>query len=245
MSDMLKKWFGQAFPSESASPSGEISPVAGSPETVLHGIKGMLTPVTTAYRLQYRRNGATPKGVFWSNADNVKKRFDILCRVFYPEDVARGESSIADLGCGYGALYDYLKTHPIIRGGEYHGYDICESLLDACETRIKDPRATFHHAMRVTQPADYSIVSGTFNLKLDADEADWLAYTQISLKALWNQTDRALAFNMLDVADTAPMDGLYYADPDVLEAFCRESLSENVTVVTGYDLPDFTIYVRR
>jgi len=243
MSEMLKKWFGQAFPAKDDVIGGDPAP--GSPEAVLQGIKGMLIPVTTAYRLQYRRNGATPKGVFWSNADNVRKRFEVLCRVFYPEDTARGDSSVADLGCGYGALYDYLKAHPIIRGGEYRGYDICESLLDACKTRIKDPRASFHHSMRVTQPADYSIVSGTFNLKLDANDADWLTYTQISLKALWSQTDRALAFNMLDIEDAAPMDGLYYADPEVLETFCRKNLSENVSVVTGYDLPDFTVYVRR
>lgn len=245
MSGSVKKWFGQAFPAANNTQPGEIAPEPGSPEAVLQGIKGMLTPVTTAYRLQYRRNGATPKGVFWSNADNVRKRFEVLCRVFYPEDVARGESTIADLGCGYGALYDFLKSHPVMRGGEYRGYDICESLLDACKVRVKDPRASFHHAMRVTQPADYAIVSGTFNLKLGADDADWLTYTQISLKALWAQTDKAMAFNMLDIADAAPMDGLYYADPGVLEEFCRENLSENVTVVTGYDLPDFTIYVRR
>lgn len=205
----------------------------------------MLTPVTTAYRLQYRRNGATPKGVFWSSAENVKKRFEILCRVFDPEDIAKGESTITDLGCGYGALYDFLKAHPILRGGEYRGYDICESLLDACTTRVNDPRASFHLNMRATQPADYSFVSGTFNLKLEANEDDWLTYTQISLKALWDQTDKALAFNMLDIADASPMGGLYYADPQVFEAFCRDNLSDHVTLVSGYDLPDFTIFVRR
>ncbi len=245
MGNILKKLFGQAFPAEGMAAPGEVVPASGSPEAVLQGIKGMLLPVTTAYRIQYSKNGATPKGVFWSNADNVRKRFEILCRVFDPEDIARGEASIIDLGCGYGALYDYLKAHPVMHGGEYRGYDICESLLDACKTRIKDPRASFYLNMHATRPADYSIVSGTFNLKMDANEADWLTYTQISLKALWAQTDKAMAFNMLDIADAAPMDGLYYADPQVFEAFCRGNLSDNVTLVSGYELPDFTIYVRR
>ncbi len=245
MGGILKKLFGKAFPAENAIAPGEAVPAPGSPEAVLLGIKGMLTPVSAAYRLQYRRNGATPKGVFWSSEENVRKRFDILCRVFYPEDIATGEASIADLGCGYGALYDFLKAHPILRGGEYRGYDICESLLDASKTRVRDPRASFHLSMRVTEPADYSFVSGTFNLKLEANEADWLTYIKISLEALWNQTDKALAFNMLDIADVGPMDGLYYADPQVLEMFCRDNLSDNVTLISGYDLPDFTIFVRR
>jgi len=245
MSDFLKKLIGLTFHTENDCMLDEKRPVPGSQESVLLGIKGMLMPITKAYRMQYRREGATPKGVFWANADNVGQRFKILSSVFDPEDIATGDATIADLGCGYGAFYDYLKAHPVIRGGEYRGYDICESLLDACKTRIKDPRASFHLNMRVTEPADYSFVSGTFNLKMDANEDDWLTYTQISLKALWEQTNKAMAFNMLDIADAAPMDGLYYADPRVFESFCRESMSGDVKVMTNYGLPDFTIFIRR
>jgi hypothetical protein len=245
MGGILKNLFGKAFLAENATAPGEVFPAPGSPEAVLLGVKGMLTPVTAAYRLQYRRNGATPKGVFWSSEDNMRKRFEILSRVFYPEDIATGEACIADLGCGYGALYDFLKAHPILRGGEYRGYDICKSLLDACKTRVRDPRASFHLSMRVTEPADYLFVSGTFNLKLGADEVDWLTYIQTSLEALWNQTNKALAFNMLDITDAGTMSALYYADPQIFETFCRDNLSDNVTLISGYGLPDFTIFVHR
>ncbi len=245
MGNVLKNLFKRAFPADNISNPGEVFHPEGSPESVLKGINSMLLPVTTAYRLRYRQNGATPKGVFWSNQENVRQRFEILCRVFDPEDIARGDSTITDLGCGYGALYDFLKSHPILRGGEYRGYDICEALLDACTTRIRDPRASFHHRMYVKEPADYSIVSGTFNLKLEANEADWLTYTQMSLKHLWGKTNKALAFNMLDIAEAEPMDGLYYAVPEDFEAFCRENMSKNVEIVTNYGLPDFTVFVRR
>jgi len=240
MSNLLTRLLGQAFPAENAREPGEIAPPPDSAAASLQGFKSMLVPVMGAYRRRYRSNGATPKGVFWSNADTVRKRFEVLCRVFDPGDIARGEASITDLGCGYGALYDFLKSHPIIRGGEYRGYDICESLLDACKIRIKDPRASFHLNMRATMPADYSIVSGTFNLKLHANEADWLRYVQASLKSLWQQTDKALAFNMLDNADADPMEGLFFADREAFEAFCRDNLSNDVTVVTDYGLSDFT-----
>lgn len=79
MNKTVKKWFGQAFPAADTTQPGEITPEPGSPEAVLHNIKGMLSPVSSAYRRQFRRNGATPKGVFWSNPDNVRKRFEVLC----------------------------------------------------------------------------------------------------------------------------------------------------------------------
>ena len=41
----------------------------------------------------------------------------VLCRVFDPADIAAGEAVIRDFGCGYGALYDHLKGHPVMRGG--------------------------------------------------------------------------------------------------------------------------------
>ncbi|NQV43732.1 MAG: hypothetical protein HQ501_02425 [Rhodospirillales bacterium] len=245
MSNILSKLLDQAFPQKKAIPSGEVAPAQDSPAAVMQGFKSMLVPVVGAYRRRFQNYGAAPQGVFWSNPDTVKKRFEILCRVFDPEDIARGESSITDLGCGYGALYDFLNDHPVIRGGEYRGYDICEPLLDACKVRIKDPRASFHLNMQATRPADYSIVSGTFNLKLHATDADWLNYVQISLLSLWQQTDNALAFNMLDDTDTEPQEGLYFANLQAFEAFCRNNLSENVTVITDYGLSDFTILVRR
>ncbi len=242
MGDFLKKLFQAAFPAEQSSDG--TSPI-GSAESVLKRASGLLKPVTSAYRQRYRQYGAEPQGVYWSNADNVRKRFEVLCAVFDPADIALGEASINDLGCGYGALYDVLKTHPIMRGGTYHGYDICESLLDACHTRIRDPRAEFHHAMRATHNADYALVSGTFNMKINADDGQWLAYVLASLQALWEKTDKAMAFNMLDRELEQDYDGLYYADARVFEGFCRAHLSDKVEVITDYGLPDFTIYVRR
>ena len=68
---------------------------------------------------------------------------------------------------------------------------------------------------------------------------------QVSLLSLWQQTEKALAFNMLDDTDTEPAEGLYFANLQAFEGFCRKNLSENVTVITEYGLSDFTIIVRR
>ena len=41
------------------------------------------------------------------------------------------------------------------------------------------------------------------------------------------------------------MDGLYYADKDVVARFCRDTLSDDLQVFENYGLPDFTVLVRR
>lgn len=99
--------------------------------------------------------------------------------------------------------------------------------------------------MRATETADYTLVSGTFNMSMHAGDDEWQNYVFASLQDLWEHTTHALAFNMLDKSDEDELDGLFYADPKVFENFCRTNLSDNVQVVTDYGLPDFTIFVRR
>ena len=245
MGDFLKNLFRAAFPSDPNEIGKTNFAEPGISEAVLSQSESMLKIVRIAYRRRFQEYGSQPQGVYWSNAENVKRRFEVLCHIFDPHDIALGESSINDLGCGYGALYDYLMGHPVMRGGAYHGYDICENLLDACAKRVKDPRAQFYQSMRATENADYSLVSGTFNLNINADENQWLAYVLASLQDLWDKTEKGLAFNMLHIKDKDTPDGLYYADPVVFEGFCRTHLSDNVQIKDDYGLPDFTIYVRR
>ncbi len=245
MGEFLKNFFRTAFPSDPHQVGNNNFAEPGTSRAVLDNSESMLTVVNTAFRRRFHEYGPQPKGVYWSNIENVKRRFKILCHIFDPEDITLGEASINDLGCGYGALYDYLIGHPVMRGGAYHGYDICENILDSCKNRITDPRANFHLSNRALETCDYSIVSGTFNLNINADDNRWLAYVFASLQELWEKTDKGLAFNMLHISDKKGLDGLYYADPKVFEGFCRTHLSNNVQIYDDYGLEDFTVLVRR
>lgn len=207
--------------------------------------EALLSPVMRAYRRRFHQFGAQPKGLFWSSQKNVRTRFEALVGIFDEADVKAGETTVNDLGCGYGALFEYLQSHPALRGGRYYGYDMCEALVDECHKRIRDPRATFEQASAATRDADYSFVSGTYNLKLAADDRAWLDYVFRSLSELWDRTGKGLAFNMLDRRYYQFDDGLFYAERATFETFCRAALSPDVQVLTDYGVPDFTIYVRR
>ena len=246
MAGFLKNLFGQAFPEPVTRDTDPVPPPRGSAEETLRNAFDMLNPVAAAYRRRLGQCGPTAKGAFWANQANVRRRFELLCRAFDPADIAGGGIVIRDFGCGYGALFDYLANHSVMNDSRYIGYDITQSMLDACGQRIRDPRATFRCSARPTAPADYTLVSGTFNLKLQAADAAWLDYVEASLVILWETTRKALAFNMLDRRHFDPdMEGLYYADCAELAALCRDALSPDVEVVENYELPDFTIIVRR
>jgi SAM-dependent methyltransferase len=188
--------------------------------------------------------GAQPKGVLWRTVESQRLRFDVMVQVFEPGD-RTGAITINDLGCGYGAFFDYLAGRPVMAGSRYMGYDICAAMVAAARGRIADPRAFFVTSATATADADYSFASGTYNLRGRVNPGHWNAYVKASLGGLWARTTRALAFNMLDARAGKREKGLYYAHVEEFRAFCTRALSPKVTVITDYPLEDWTMLVRR
>lgn len=204
----------------------------------------LLTPVVLAYERRLRRYGDTPRGVFWKDADWQRRRYEILVRVF--DDTAQaGGLTIHDFGCGYGAFFDFLAEHPALRGGRYIGTDMCAGMIETARGRIEDPRARFVRHLRATVTADYTFVSGTFNMHMEADPIDWDSYVKAALKQLWENTRRGLAFNMLSASSVEKYPGLYYVAPEDYLAFARAHLDPEAGLIVEPPLPDFTIFARR
>ncbi len=189
--------------------------------------------------------GTTAQGVFWRDDEWHVQRFVRFAEVFSSQHTVSGGVTINDLGCGYGAFFDYLAPLPIMHGSTYYGYDIAQEMIAACRDRINDTRAVFLRKMEATHQADYSFACGTYNLCGHADRSHWQDYVEDSIKQLWQMSDVALAFNMLrdDAADK--YDGLHYIDPQYMEDFCRTHLSANVVIFDEHPLPDVTYFVRR
>lgn len=210
------------------------------PFSVLQEAPAILAPVAVAYGRRLGQWGARARGVFWRNEEGQRLRFGVLTRILEDEP---GPAAINDLGCGYGAFFDFLKDHPALRLGRFRGYDISEDMIEKAKERIRDPRATFIHSLVATEAADYSFASGTYNLCLETDVDPWVRYVKASLAHLWTKTRKAMAFNMLAGLNYR-RDGLYYADSKSYVAFCR-TLSPAVTLIDDYPLKEWTILVRR
>ena len=189
--------------------------------------------------------GATAKGVFWRDEAWQERRFERMCDIVNDTDAAQGGIVVNDFGCGYGAFFDHIAAAPMMRGSRYYGYDICQEMIAACRDRISDPRAKFLRKMWASESADYSFACGTYNLNGNADEAEWLAYVEDSLRQLWSRTRKAMAFNILRLDEAEKYHGLFYIDPDRMRRFCVQELSADTDMFDERPMPDVTYFVRK
>jgi SAM-dependent methyltransferase len=213
--------------------------------SILRRAPRLLAPVVRMYGRRLDQCGATAKGVFWRGEEWQELRFERLACIFEPSDAAKGGITINDLGCGYGAFFDYLVSQPVMSGSNYYGYDIVQEMIAACRDRITDPRAKFIRKMWATKTADYSFACGTYNMNGNANEDEWRGYVEDSLKQLWGKTNKAMAFNMLRRDSDDQYTGLYYIDTEDMRQFLISNFSENVEVFDETPLPDVTFFVRK
>jgi len=201
-----------------------------------------LIEVGEYYTSKLAQYGETPRGVDWNGEASQTARFEQLCKIIETSD----PFSVTDLGCGYGALYDFLAHR--FKSFSYLGIDVSEAMVRVANQRHPTiGQARFVHSSDLGEVADYGIASGIFNVRLTRSDEDWWSYITTTLEA-FNRTSRlGFAFNCLSsYSDADKMRGhLYYADPCVLFDLCKRRYSRNVALLHDYELYEFTILVRK
>lgn len=206
-----------------------------APDTILH-------EVADYYSSKLAEHGESPQGVDWNGEESQMLRFIQLCRIIH----ADAPFSLNDLGCGYGALLDYLAGQ--YRSFDYTGIDVSADMIAAASARYAaQPHARFITASEPDKPADYGIASGIFNVRLGRDDAEWQDYFEATLDVLDRTSTRGFAFNCLTAYSDADKmrDYLYYADPCRLFDLCKRRYSRHVALLHDYGLYEFTILVRK
>lgn len=198
--------------------------------------------VARYYGDKLRQYGATPRGVDWNSDHAQFVRFEQIVRVCPSE----GEYTLLDYGCGYGALAGFLlETNPRLR---YVGYDVCSEMIERGRELYRgDERVRFTSSVDDLEPADVTVASGIFSVKMDVAAQSWEAYLYRTLESMNALSKRAFSFNALTIysdADRMRPD-LYYADPHELFDHCRTHFSRNVAVLHDYGLYEFTVLVRK
>ena len=97
------------------------------------------------------------------------------------------------------------------------------------------------------EPADYSVASGIFNIRVGRSDEAWRAHLEATLDELDRLSLRGFAFNALtSYSDPEYMrDDLYYADPCALFDLCKRRYARQVALLHDYGIYDFTILVRK
>jgi len=210
-----------------------------------------LDKVAKHYTETLRRHGTVPISVGWKDEASQRLRFEKLAQVLdsrkasKASKASKGRVSCNDFGCGYGAMFHYLDQLDEVTLEHYYGYDISEEMLTAARKAIPDPRAEFICASQVTQEVDYSFVSGTFNVKIDASDEQWGEYMKDTLMDMSKLSRVGLAFNALSTYVDWKEKHLYYADPFMFFDFCKRNISRYVSLLHDYPLFEWTILVRK
>jgi SAM-dependent methyltransferase len=196
--------------------------------------------VAAYYAGKLREHGPTPRGVDWRDRESQEIRFDALLKI---ADVAG--ASLIELGCGYGALYGYIR-----RSGpelSYAGYDIAQEMIDAAVRTY--PEAEFGRLDAGLPPerrADYCVASGIFNVRFDIPDDIWLDYVFATTDLMAAIADRGFAFNCLtSFSDRDRQEArLYYADPGEMLNRCIARYGRRVSLLHGRPPYEFTVLVR-
>lgn len=201
--------------------------------------------VARYYGEKLAAHGTTPRGVDWNDDASQALRFDrLLAADDTPED---RPLVVNDLGCGYGALLDHLRRRWPGRSVDYSGTDVSPAMVEAARERHADASgASFAVSSAPVRPADVTVASGIFNVRMGWSDNEWHAYTLRTIDAMVASSRRACAFNCLTSyadADRRRPD-LYYADPTALFDYCKRRHSRYVTLMHDYPLYEFTIVVR-
>lgn len=203
-----------------------------------------LDRVAQLYEKSLSDHGLSSKGVGWKDEASQLLRFEKLAYVLNHLGDAE-EISVNDFGCGYGAMFKYLDELPNVRLAKYYGYDISEEMLAAAKRVIADERAILIRSSGVTNEADFSFVSGTFNVRLEASDEVWAEHIKEILINLSEKSRRGFAFNLFSTYVDWKQDNLYYADAFTFFDFCKRNISPYVSLLHDYPLYEWTIVVRK
>ena len=163
------------------------------------------------------KHGPSARGVDWNTEESQNTRFG---RLISPTILECDE--IVDLGCGYGALLEYLRGCGWT--GRYQGVDLVPAMVDAARKRnATDSGATF--VIGTAPPGHHQVViaNGILNVRGALPVSLWRRHVHKTLEAMFEAAEVAIAFNFLHP----------WSDP----AYKRRHL----WYPRGFELVDFTI----
>jgi len=168
--------------------------------------------ITAAYTKRFKERGAQADGVFWASRLSQTARFDHLLSCITSRD-RRRQISLADIGCGYGALADFIAVSDRYQHFSYLGYDINATMIAHCKAESKQKQDKFHIGRKPDHFVDYAAFVGTFNLCHTDDYDLWQDYILRQLSLSWKQVRTGMALNITSLETAIIKNQIFYVNP--------------------------------
>lgn len=185
----------------------------------------------------FAKYGYSPASLDW-NKGKQDIRFSVLTQFLDYQD-----SSILDIGCGFGDLLKFLiKDHWI---GRYTGVDLVDEFItEAREQHGENPNADFIKADFLSDnfnaTADFAVASGTFNYNFK--KTDNKKFIKHSMEKAFDLSRKGIAFDFLSSKVDYEYEYAWYSNPSEILEFAY-SLSRNVILRNDYMPFEFAVIV--
>lgn len=190
-----------------------------------------LERLKTFYQSAYKEFGLDARSLHWVSRYNQLRRFEILRAIGTLDG-----TSILDVGCGLGDLYEFLIEKGI--NIKYTGIDIMPEFIETAQVRFPDTTFRVGSIEDIHETFDYCLASGLLTFKVKNNEQFYFEMIQ----KMYGTARRGVGFNMLDKATHSDNEIFAAYSPSEVAAYC-ETFCPNVQVSIGYMPDDFTIYL--
>ena len=162
------------------------------------------------YKYNIEKYGYSAMGLHWSSKSSQYSRFyfiNYLMKKYIKEE----DANIADLGCGFGDFYEYLKKNNENKYS-YMGYDINPNMIEHCKKKFSSN--LFQVADHPIKQCDFTIISGTYNYAIFNNIELWENYLIFNLKKCFNKSSKGVIFNLQKSFKAKIINNIYYAGND-------------------------------
>lgn len=195
------------------------------------------------YSETFKKYGETSRGVDWGRTENAKLRLKKMAEVILktPDELI----TILDIGCGYGAFFEYLKNNFKWKF-KYIGIDICTNMIK--KAKSKYPKADFIVGDFMSydfgnKKFDYLICNGIFTQKLTASTMEMNDYIKLFIKKMNHLSKKGFVFNIMSTYVNFQTENLYYFSPPEMLSYLLFNISKNIKMDHSYKLYEYSCYV--
>ena len=160
--------------------------------------------------------------------------------------IAKSEKfSIADIGCGYGRLYEVIKEKNLDGKVQYYGFDINQKLINFCKNNKDFENVEFAISSFPFKITDYVVMSGTYNLTPTNNISLWEDYIIKNLTNNWKLVKKAMIFNCLIKEKKEINKALYYTELSWIKRICENNFGKIQIFKNQLLKNDVTIVIKK
>ncbi len=200
--------------------------------------------ISNIYNKRFDTFNNTPKGVFWNSKLSQDLRLNIILDKIL-QNAKSDEFSIADIGCGYGRLYEIIRERKIDGKVQYHGFDINQKIISFCKNNIDFENIKFSVSAFPLNEIDYVVMSGTYNLTPTNNISLWEDYIIKNLTINWKLVQKAMIFNCLIKEKRKIEKKLYYTELSWIQKICERNFCDPEVIKHNLLKDDITIILKK